>query len=160
LFPGPRPPRQVADLSVGKFVGFLATPHQAETRISLGSHSTTQLAALQVVRTTWPPPETIAGPAGPGGPGGPSRPAGPAGPCSPGAPAGPAGPALPFGPCVGCPHAPKVSVKTLITAQPQILLIRYSARNAALASSREATCPKLLRPVSWNETGAWFEDRL
>jgi hypothetical protein len=67
LFPAPRPPRQAADLSVRKFIGFLAAPQQAEMRISFASHSTTQFATLQVVRTTWPLLETVAeGPAGRG----------------------------------------------------------------------------------------------
>jgi hypothetical protein len=60
LFPGPRPPRHVADRSVGKFVVFLATPHQADMTISSASHSATQLAAVQVVRTTWMPPPAAA----------------------------------------------------------------------------------------------------
>ena len=52
LLPGPRPPRHVAALSLVKLVGFLAAPHQAVTMISSASHSATQLAWLQVVRTT------------------------------------------------------------------------------------------------------------
>ena len=52
LLPGPRPPRQVAALSLVKLVGFLAAPHQAVTMISSASHSATQLAWLHVVRTT------------------------------------------------------------------------------------------------------------
>jgi hypothetical protein len=52
LFPGPLPPRQVADVSVGKLVGFLAAPHHAEITISSASHCATQLVALHVARTT------------------------------------------------------------------------------------------------------------
>jgi hypothetical protein len=52
LFPGPLPPRQVADFSVGKLVGFLAAPHHAEITISSASHCATQLATLHVARTT------------------------------------------------------------------------------------------------------------
>ena len=126
LFPGPRPPRQVADFSVGKLVVFLAAPHQAEMMISSASHSATQLAALHVVRTTWMPPPAaeLAGPA-PGGPGGPC---GPAGPCSPCAPEGPGGPASPFGPSVDFPHAPKASAKTPTTTQ--LLIFMNSPRRA------------------------------
>jgi hypothetical protein len=114
LFPAPRPPRQVADFSVGKLVGFLAAPHQAAITISSASHSATQLAALQVVRTTrvpaWPadpawPTGAAAAPAGPGGP------AGPGSPCAPAGPGGPIGPASPFGPSAGFPHAVKTIAK-------------------------------------------------
>jgi hypothetical protein len=52
LFPGPLPPRQVADFSVGKLVGFRAAPHHAEITISSASHCATQLATLHVARTT------------------------------------------------------------------------------------------------------------
>jgi hypothetical protein len=52
LFPGPLPPRQVADFSVGKLVGFLAAPHHAEITISSASHCAMQLVALHVARTT------------------------------------------------------------------------------------------------------------
>jgi hypothetical protein len=52
LLPGPRPPRHVADRSVGKLVGFLAAPHHAEITTSSASHSATQLAVLQAARKT------------------------------------------------------------------------------------------------------------
>jgi hypothetical protein len=95
LFPGPRPPRQVADLSVGKLVVFLATPHQAEITISSSAHSATQLAALQVVRTIRTLRTASWAPAGAGSPGGPCGPVGPGSPCAPGEPGGPGSP---FGP--------------------------------------------------------------
>ena len=61
LFAAPLVPRHVADLSLGKLVGFLAAPHQAFTRTSSASHCTVQPVASQAERANRTP-------AGPGGP--------------------------------------------------------------------------------------------
>jgi hypothetical protein len=70
-------PRQMADRSVGKLVGFLVTPHQAVTRTSSASHCTVQDVVSQADRTSRTPAAGPGGPVGPTGPGGPGSPCGP-----------------------------------------------------------------------------------
>jgi hypothetical protein len=112
LFAAPRP-RQVADRSVGKLVGFLVAPHQAVTRTSSASHCTVQFVASQADRTSRTPVAEPAGPERPGGPGGPGS---------------------PFGPCGPCPHAPKARATTHINATSRILIMLSIAPQSGLVS--------------------------
>jgi hypothetical protein len=132
LFAAPLP-RHMADRSVGKLVGFLATPHQAVTRTSSVSHCTVQAVASQADRTSRTP---AAGPAGPEGP------------------AGPGGPGSPFAPCGACPHAPNARAITHGNATSRILIVFLSASvgggvisapGATLLASSSSFASKLTR---------------
>jgi len=116
-------PRQMADRSVGKLVGFLAAPHQAVTRTSSASHCTVQDVASQADRTSRTPA------AGPGGPEGPTGPGGPGSPC---------------GPCGACPHAPKVRAIAHGKATSRIFIMPPTQKCTAVDDS--SCFPILITP--------------